>query len=142
MNVISKVQGMEAFAKNLEATLHALGLDVKEASERTSFRRATIYRWLNCERSPSLEDAAKIADALGVSLDSLVGRDREDVTPQRQYLDALIKELGVKEVIRRVLAFDAPPEKVKPGHERDLTDLKNQAGRNHKRSNRQDLPER
>ena len=37
--------------------------------------RGVVNKWINGVRYPKIDDAARIADILGVSLDELYGRD-------------------------------------------------------------------
>lgn len=65
---------MEAFAKRLRELRTARGISQEALAAAAGASKATIQNWENQRRSPSLRDAARIADVLQVSLDELAGR--------------------------------------------------------------------
>lgn len=44
-------------------------------AEKICVHRGVVNKWINGVRYPRLDDAARVADVLGVSLDELYGRD-------------------------------------------------------------------
>lgn len=44
-------------------------------AEKICVHKGVVNKWINGVRYPRLDDAARVADVLGVSLDELYGRD-------------------------------------------------------------------
>lgn len=44
-------------------------------ADKLCVHRGVVNKWINGVRYPKIDDAARIADILGVSLDELYGRD-------------------------------------------------------------------
>lgn len=65
---------MDAFAKRLRELRTERGMSQEALAAAAGASKATIQNWEAQRRSPSLRDACKVADALGVSLDDLAGR--------------------------------------------------------------------
>ena len=62
-----------AFRENLKSELEFKNMKVKELSEKTGISRRTIDQYLSAAaKMPSAENAVKIAQALGVSVEYLV----------------------------------------------------------------------
>ena len=72
---------------------HELGLKRAEVAERMGSTGPAYGRYERGERVPSVETAKQIADALGVSLDYLVGDAPEPLRDQRMVarLDAITR---------------------------------------------------
>jgi transcriptional regulator with XRE-family HTH domain len=65
---------VDAFAKRLRELRTERGMSQEALAAAAGASKATIQNWEAQRRSPSLRDACKVADALGVSLDDLAGR--------------------------------------------------------------------
>ena len=61
-----------SFAKEVNQKLIELGWSIAEYSFNSRVREDTIRKILNNDSDPRLSTASKMADALGVTLDSLV----------------------------------------------------------------------
>ena len=61
-----------SFAKEVNQKLIELGWSISELSFNSRVREDTIRKIINNDTDPRLSTASKIADALGVTLDSLV----------------------------------------------------------------------
>lgn len=70
--------------------------------------QSTLSRWLSGKTPPDIYSALKIAEALGVRVEVLAGEEKPN--PERDLLEEKIRKLGVREVLRRVLSSDDPPE--------------------------------
>lgn len=66
---------MVTFAKRLRELRTDRGLSQEALAAAAGVSKATVQNWEANRRSPSLQDAWKAADALGVSLDDLAGRE-------------------------------------------------------------------
>ena len=62
-----------AFATNLRAERLRLGIAHDVLGGRAGLKRDAVRRYESGERVPSIDRAAKLARALGVALDALVG---------------------------------------------------------------------
>lgn len=61
------------FGENLHQELEYQGIQIKELSERTGISKNTLDKYLSGNKSqPSVENAVKIAQAIGVSVEYLV----------------------------------------------------------------------
>jgi transcriptional regulator with XRE-family HTH domain len=67
--------GTETFGSRLRRTREEQGLSVLALAGMTEIQPRTIERWEDGLHYPKIEDAAKVATALGVSLDDLAGLD-------------------------------------------------------------------
>ena len=65
------------FASRLRAAIGRSGLSIAEIVRRSGVADVAIYSWMGLRRRPRLLSAVMVADALGVSLDWLLGRDYE-----------------------------------------------------------------
>jgi transcriptional regulator with XRE-family HTH domain len=65
------------FSKNLLKARQNLKLSQKELAEKANVSPASLSSYEQRGKFPSLDVAARIADALEVSLDWLVGREKE-----------------------------------------------------------------
>lgn len=63
------------FGKNVQAARQALGISQEELAFRARLHRTYIGMVERAERSISLQNAKKIADALNVKLDTLLNND-------------------------------------------------------------------
>lgn len=65
-------QAMKNFGRNLYIALYDKDMSRKELSEKVGVSQQLISCYVNGDRSPSTATLIKIADALGVTVDSLV----------------------------------------------------------------------
>lgn len=65
-------QAMTKFGRNLYIALFDKRMSQTQLSEKVGVKRETISRYISGEKTPSSETLIKIADALGVTVDSLV----------------------------------------------------------------------
>lgn len=63
---------MTKFGRNLYIALYDKKMSQTQLSEKVGVKRETISRYISGEKTPSSETLIKIADALGVTVDSLV----------------------------------------------------------------------
>lgn len=63
----------DPFPARLRALIDAAGVSVSEAARRIGVTRATVYNLLNGTTSPTWEVVQRVADAFGVTTDSLRG---------------------------------------------------------------------
>ena len=66
---------MITFGKNIQVARQALGISQEELAFRAGLHRTYIGMVERAERSISLQNAKKIADALNVKLDTLLNND-------------------------------------------------------------------
>ncbi|MDE6452768.1 MAG: helix-turn-helix transcriptional regulator [Muribaculaceae bacterium] len=66
---------MKTFGSNVQANRRALGISQEELAFRAGLHRTYIGMVERAERSISLQNAKKIADALNVKLDTLLNND-------------------------------------------------------------------
>lgn len=66
---------MKTFGSNVQAIRRALGISQEELAFRAGLHRTYIGMVERAERSISLQNAKKIADALNVKLDTLLNND-------------------------------------------------------------------
>ena len=66
---------MIMFGRNVQAARQALGISQEELAFRAGLHRTYIGMVERAERSISLQDAKKIADALNVKIDTLLEND-------------------------------------------------------------------
>ena len=65
-------QAMTKFGRNLYIALYDKKMSQTKLSEMVGVKRETVSRYISGEKTPSSETLIKIADALGVTVDSLV----------------------------------------------------------------------
>lgn len=66
---------MKTFGSNVQAIRRALGISQEELAFRAGLHRTYIGMVERAERSISLQNAKKIADALNVKLDTLLNNE-------------------------------------------------------------------
>ena len=64
-----------SIAENIQATRMGACLTQEQLAEAVGVSRQTVAKWESGETSPDLEHAARLAEALGTSLDALVTCD-------------------------------------------------------------------
>ena len=103
---------MEVFARNASIVLDRLRWSQRKLADEMGVGTGTVSRWLSCRTTPSIEDATKMADVLGVSLDELTGRVTAYDSlsgPERSVID-LMRALGLDhQVALRRLAVAQDP---------------------------------
>lgn len=75
---------MITFGKNVQVARQALGISQEELAFRAGLHRTYIGMVERAERSISLQNAKKIADALNVKLDNLLDYGEETYTNTRR----------------------------------------------------------
>lgn len=76
---------IDIFTKRLNQTLQKQNITQKQLSELTGITEQSISRYVNGSRTPGTPELIKIADALDVSIDYLLGRINitvEDIVTQ------------------------------------------------------------
>ena len=68
---------MITFGRNVQSARQALGISQEELADRAGLHRTYIGMVERAERSISLQNAKKIADALNVTLDNLLNDGKE-----------------------------------------------------------------
>ena len=66
---------MDSFPDRLRQARTEQGLSYRELAKRSGCTEHSVWLYENCNRAPSLFAAEWLSEALGVSLDWLVGRD-------------------------------------------------------------------
>lgn len=74
---------MIMFGRNVQAARQALGISQEELAFRAGLHRTYIGMVERAERSISLQNAKKIADALNVKIDTLLENDQYTFTNTR-----------------------------------------------------------
>ena len=69
---------MITFGRNVQSARQALGISQEELADRAALHRTYIGMVERAERSISLQNAKKIADALNLTLDNLLNNSKED----------------------------------------------------------------
>jgi transcriptional regulator with XRE-family HTH domain len=112
---MAQKQLVEIFAERLRAARGLRGLNQREVAERCGLPPSSIAHFEGADRSPSLENLGRLASALEVSTDYLLGRTASPVAVQDD--DPLlgdIAQLGIpdralaKDLIRAVATHRAP----------------------------------
>lgn len=62
----------------IKRELEARGMSQVELAEKAGLKEVSISRYINNTRKPSYESLIAIADAFGMSLDALVGREKTE----------------------------------------------------------------
>lgn len=70
---------LKLFAKNLRHILRERKISEYELARRVGVHRASPWMWVNRRSSPSLDTLIKLADALKVSINTLVRTDMTKV---------------------------------------------------------------
>lgn len=90
-----------------------------ELAEKSGIAATTISAYENSSKSPSLENAATLADTLGVSLDWLCGIDNKETSQNKNQSIEIIKSLML---LMKKLNYDINTEIYK-GYERQYVKL-------------------
>ena len=69
--VMSRESALSALSRNLQAAMDADGISVRQLSIRSHVHAMVIHRVLHQANMPAADAVARIARALGVSIDSL-----------------------------------------------------------------------
>ncbi len=95
-----------ALAANLRALREVRGLTQAELGLRAGIAAASISHFETGQRTPSLESTVKVAEALGVSVDTLLGRASLDSTAQIDplFVRASRADAQTLDAVRRVTA--------------------------------------
>lgn len=68
---------MPEFQENLRKAREDKGLSQSDLADRTGFQPSAVSHFETGRRAPSFENLKRLADALGVSIDFLLGREDE-----------------------------------------------------------------
>lgn len=106
MSSLVKTQTGEALAANLKSLRELRKLTQAELGSRAGMGAASISHFETGQRTPSLDSLVKLADALGVSVDTLLGRAPVEAGAQLDpiFLRASRADAQVLESVRRVTA--------------------------------------
>jgi len=101
-----KAQTGEALAVNLKTLRELRKLTQAELGSRAGMGAASISHFGTGQRTPSLDSLVKLADALGVSVDTLLGRAPVEAGAQLDpiFLRASRADAQVLDTVRRVTA--------------------------------------
>lgn len=88
-----------------------LDIKQKELAERVGITEATLSRYENCKRTPSSDIAAKLAQALGVTADYLLGNDDSKTISEPVREQKLSPE--VETIAAHLEGKDITPKKMK-----------------------------
>jgi transcriptional regulator with XRE-family HTH domain len=82
------------FIKNLSALLEEEGITQRELAEKIGVTEVTISRYLSGERNPRIEIVSKIANFFNVTVDYLLGINREygATTPPEKHQEKQIEK--------------------------------------------------
>lgn len=79
-----------SLAKNIANTRKAAGITQEGLAERIGVSRQTVSDWERGDATPDLANAQKLADVLGISLDSMInfysGADNTPVPPRGKHI--------------------------------------------------------
>ena len=97
---------MESLAVNLKNLRERRGLTQAQLGARAGMGAASVSHFETGQRAPSLESLVRLADALNVSVDALLGRVRHDahVHIDPIFLQASTASAQTLDTIRRVTA--------------------------------------
>jgi transcriptional regulator with XRE-family HTH domain len=70
----------ESFGERLRHTRESKGLSQSELAHKAGFQPSAIAHFESERRSPSFENLRRLADALAVTIDFLLGRDTDPKT--------------------------------------------------------------
>jgi transcriptional regulator with XRE-family HTH domain len=101
-----KAPTAEALASNLKALRDVRKLTQAELGIRAGMGAASISHFETGQRTPSLDSLVKLADALGISVDTLLGREPIETGALLDpiFLRASRADAQVLETVRRVTA--------------------------------------
>jgi transcriptional regulator with XRE-family HTH domain len=74
-NVLTKTDALDVVADNLRCQMARIGIGVRELARKSENEPMTISRLMNRKNMPSADALARIAEVLGVSIDSLFRAD-------------------------------------------------------------------
>lgn len=102
----SKMDPQHALPANLKSLRELRGLTQSELGERAGMGAASVSHFETGQRMPSLESLVRIADALEVSLDALLGRSPIEAGARLDpiFLRASRASAQTLETVRRVTA--------------------------------------
>lgn len=69
---MQKDEYAKAFGEHLKSLLEEKGMTQRQFAKKAGLKESETSRWVNGGRYPSLRNAKKISDILGVSIDELV----------------------------------------------------------------------
>lgn len=103
---------LDGLGRRLAATMERIGLTQGEVSRRTGMRPETISRYVG-GTTPRVGELIKIATVLGVSVDWLLGMDRDERDPDPDVVAFIARnpDLSIPEVtyLRRQVFKDGRP---------------------------------
>ena len=73
---------MSKFNDNLRSVMKQRGISQKWLAEHSGLTEATISRYINSVNVPSADNVKKIADALSIGADDLLGRSNANEDPE------------------------------------------------------------
>jgi len=96
----------QTFSANLQSLRELRGLTQAELGRRAGIAAASISHFETGQRAPSLESLVKLADALDVSVDVLLGRATIEASAQVDpvFLRASKADAQTLATVRRVMA--------------------------------------
>lgn len=75
------------FSETLTALLRRAGMTQKQLAEKGGFSRGSVSRWVNGSREPRVSALPRIAEALGVDLDEVLGEKQSgDTKPKGKWV--------------------------------------------------------
>ena len=97
------------FPDALLQIMNARGISQADLCRMSGVDTGSMSNYLNGKRSPTLSKAIKIADALGISLDDMVGRSEAGTAAQRELLVYFnqLNEEGQESAIRTVQGLNS-----------------------------------
>jgi transcriptional regulator with XRE-family HTH domain len=103
---LSKIEPHRALPPNLKSLRELRGLTQAELGDRAGMGGASISHFETGQRMPSLESLVRLADALDVSLDTLLGRAPIEAGAKLDpiFLRASRSSAQTLETVRRVTA--------------------------------------
>lgn len=84
------------FAKSLECLLNDRNMKQADLCKLTGIRSSSMSDYMSGKKSPAIKNAILIADALHISLDTLVGRElalKDEKQCQSKILPELLEEM-------------------------------------------------
>lgn len=82
-----------AFPERLKSAREKKGLTQAQLAERAGFQPSAVSHFESGRRSPSFDNLKKLADALGVAIDYLLGRI-EEPTGSGPVIQKLFRDMG------------------------------------------------